>query len=216
MAQPPVVTALESRFIPASEPSSRLAVVLHGLGDSMAGFSQMPHWLGLPWLNYLLVNAPQRYYIGYAWFDLDRPEPGVLAARERLRALFAELAAQGWPSADTLLFGFSQGCLMSLDFALRHPEPLAGIVGVSGYAYALERLETELHPRAREQSWLVTHGTHDELLPIAHTRAQVRQLQAAGIPIAWHEFAKTHTLDPEHELPLIRDWIAGRWDAAMR
>jgi phospholipase/carboxylesterase len=211
---PPTVTALESRFLPAAQPSRRLLVVLHGLGDSLEGFTWMPHMLRLPWLNYLLVNAPQRYFIGYAWYDLEDPQPGVLEGRERLRRLFAELGAQGWPSADTVLFGFSQGCLMALDFALRYEGALAGVVGVSGYAFGLERLPAELHPRARQQAWLVTHGSYDELLPIARTRAQMEQLRALGVPIEWHEFPKAHTIDPDHELALLRDWIAARWPPA--
>lgn len=214
MPTAPTITVLESRFIAAAEPSERLMVVLHGLGDSMAGFYWMPQMLRLPWLNYLLVNAPHPYVIGYAWYDIEDPAAGVLEGRERLRRLFAELAAQGWPARETVLFGFSQGCLMALDYGLRCPERLAGIVGVSGYAFGLERLPAELHPRAREQAWLMTHGSEDPLLPIAHTRAQVEQLQALGIPIEWHEFAKEHTIDPEAELPLLRRWIAARWPDA--
>ena len=100
---------------------------------------------------------------------------------------------------------------MSIDFALRYDQPLAGIVGVSGYAFALDALEAEMHPRARQQAWLITHGSDDELLPVQRTRAQMEQLKAAGVPIEWHEFPKTHTIDPEAELSLIRDWIAARW-----
>ena len=33
-------------------------IVLHGLGDSMEGYRWLPEALQLPWLNYLLVNAP--------------------------------------------------------------------------------------------------------------------------------------------------------------
>ena len=217
-AHPPVITALEGRFFPAAEstadgagPGKRLMVVLHGLGDSMEGFYWMPPALELPWLNYLLVNAPLPYYIGYAWYDSENPAPGVEQGRDLLRRLFAELEAQDWPAADVILFGFSQGCLMSLDFALRHEKKLAGIVGVSGHVHGLERLEAEMHPMAREQAWLVTHGAHDEVLPLARTKGQVEQLQNAGLPIAWHEFAKGHTMDPHLEIPLIRDWIASRW-----
>ena len=32
--------------------------MLHGLGDSIEGYRWMPEALDLPWLNYLLVNAP--------------------------------------------------------------------------------------------------------------------------------------------------------------
>jgi phospholipase/carboxylesterase len=207
----PRISAFEHVFVPAREPSSRLAIVLHGLGDSLEGFQFLPPVLDLPRLNYLLLNAPQQYYLGYAWFDLEDPQPGILAGRALLRGLFAELTEQGWPSRDLLLFGFSQGCLMAIDFGLRYEHPLAGIVGISGYAAFLERLEAELHPQARRQRWLITHGDADELLPIARTRAQIERLKAAGIPVEWHEFAKSHTLDPELELPLIREWIAASW-----
>jgi len=207
----PRISGFEHLFVPASEPSSRLAVVLHGLGDSLDGFRFLPEVLGLARLNYLLLNAPLPYFVGHAWYDLDDPEPGILSGRALLRKLFADLAGQDWPSRDALLFGFSQGSLMSLDFGLRYEQPLAGIVGISGYAAFMDRLEAEMHPQARRQAWLVTHGYADELLPIARTRGQMERLRAAGVPIEWHEFAKGHSLDPEEELPLIRDWIAARW-----
>lgn len=211
MPPAPLINSLTARFVPAPEPSGNLVVVLHGLGDSMEGFFWMPEMMALPTANYLLVNAPNPYVIGYAWYDIDNPEPGVLAGRALLGSLFGELAAQGWQSGRTVLFGFSQGCLMSLDFALRHGEPLAGIVGVSGYAWLAENAEAEFAPRAREQRWLVTHGRFDPLLPIARTRAQMERLRATGIPIEWHEFDKEHTIDPHRELSLLRDWIAACW-----
>ncbi|HZI33613.1 MAG TPA: serine esterase, partial [Candidatus Binatia bacterium] len=59
---------LHGQFIPAADQASRrLFVVLHGLGDSAAGWSWLPGALNLPWLNYLLVNAPDEYYGGYSW-----------------------------------------------------------------------------------------------------------------------------------------------------
>jgi phospholipase/carboxylesterase len=207
----PRITALETRFIPAQEPSTRLAIVLHGLGDSMDGFAFLPRLMGLPWLNYLLVNAPRPYFTGYAWYDLDDPTPGILASRERLRRLFVELDDAGWPTQHRLLSGFSQGCLMSIDLALRYEQPLAGIIGISGYVAFMSRLERETTERARCQAWLITHGRHDELLPIGRTRAQIGRLKDVGVPVEWHEFEKGHTLDVENELPVIRDWIIRRW-----
>ncbi|MDH4246387.1 MAG: serine esterase [Deltaproteobacteria bacterium] len=185
-------------------------LVLHGLGDSLEGFTWLPEYLALPRLNYLLLNAPDRYYSGFAWYDLEQPELGVVRSRGLLTTLFAELEAQGWASERILMFGFSQGCLMSLDFAMRHDQRLLGVVGVSGYVFAPEKLGAEMHPCAREQAVLVTHGTYDELLPLERTRAQMAHLRSLGVNLEWHEFPKTHTMDPEHEVPLIRNWLAGR------
>ena len=63
---------LHSELIPAREKNSRrLMVMLHGLGDSIEGYRWLPEAMNLPWLNYLLVNAPYDYYGGYSWFDLN-------------------------------------------------------------------------------------------------------------------------------------------------
>ncbi len=208
---PPDIKTFTTRFIPAAEPSGRLVVVLHGLGDSLEGFLWLPGALGLEGVNYLLVNAPRPYVIGYSWYDIENPASGVLHGRELLGRLFGELEQQGWRSGDLLLFGFSQGCLMSIDFALRHGKPLAGVVGISGYALLDEHTESEIHPQAREQAWLITHGHHDPLLPLHRTRGMMDQLEAWGIPIEWHDYPKEHTIDFEEELPLLRRWIAARF-----
>ena len=70
---------IEMELVPAAQRESRrLMIVLHGLGDSMEGYRGLPQMLRSPWLNYLLVNAPDEYYGGYSWFDFaGDPAPGV-------------------------------------------------------------------------------------------------------------------------------------------
>lgn len=210
---PPEIKTFSHRFAAAEEPSSRLAIVLHGLGDSSGGFVWMPKEMELPWLNYLLINAPNPYtFDGFSWYEIDNPQPGIETGRALLRDLFAELEEQGWESRDILLFGFSQGCVMSIDFSLRWDKPLAGVVGVSGYVWLHDGWENEIVPQAREREWLVTHGMYDPLLPLERTKAQVDKLVNQGLKIEWHEFGKDHTIDMFKELPLIREWIRKRWE----
>src|SRR5690349_24815818 len=102
---------LETDFLPAPEKNSPcLMVVLHGLGDSLEGYRWLPPALGLPWLNYLLVNAPDPYFGGYSWYDFSGD---VGAGVERSRALLSELVddqcKRGWTTEQSVLFGFSQG-----------------------------------------------------------------------------------------------------------
>ena len=199
---------LHSELIPARDKNSRrLMVMLHGLGDSLEGYRWFPEALNLPWLNYLLVNAPDEYYGGYSWFDYPGDiGPGIVRSRKLLFDLLDGLRAKNIAPEDITLGGFSQGCLMTIDVGLRYPHRLAGLVGISGWVFELEKL-AEPSPMARQQRLLVTHGKFDELLPFDAVRDQVQTLKSAGLNIEWHEFAKGHTIQGEAEIAVIREFV---------
>lgn len=203
---------LETELVPAADRASRrLMVVLHGLGDSREGYRWLPGALNLPWLNYLLVNAPDPYYGGYSWYDLaGDARPGVERSRRLLTALLEEQERAGFPSAQTVLFGFSQGGLMTLDVGFRFARPLAGLVGISGYVHQPEQLLEQLSAAAFQQHALVTHGTDDPIIPFAAVREQINLLKAAGLRIDWREFVKEHTIAGEPEIEVIRDFVRRR------
>jgi len=200
---------LETEFMPSEQTDSRrLMVVLHGLGDSTAGFRWLPATLGLPWMNYLLVNAPDTYYGGYSWYDFAGDmSKGVKRSRELLFELLDAQRARGFPTESTVLFGFSQGCLMTIDVGLRYPRRFAGLVGISGYVSDPEGLVEELSPVAQQQRLLITHGFEDPIIPFAGTREHINILKAAGLHISWHELTKGHTIAAETELRLVRDFV---------
>jgi phospholipase/carboxylesterase len=200
---------LEHEFIPAKEKGSRrLLIMLHGLGDSLDGYRWLPEALDLPWLNYLLVNAPDEYFGGYSWYNfIGDITPGVARSREMLFGLLDAQRDAGFPTGQTVLGGFSQGCLMSIEVGLRYPRRLAGIVGISGYVCNPESLIQDLSPVAFEQRLLVTHGFMDPLIPFAAVHQQIHLLKAAGLRIEWHEFLKAHNIAGEQELELIRNFI---------
>ena len=209
---------LDHELIPAADKNSRaLMVMLHGLGDSIEGYRWFPEAMNLPWLNYALVNAPDEYYGGFSWYNIAGDHaPGVTRSRKMIFDLLDDLRRRGFPTEQTTLGGFSQGCLMSLDVALRYPHKLAGIVGISGYVFETEKTLTELSPVARQQRFLVTHGTMDPIVAFARTKSQIQRLQSAGIQIAWQEFAKPHTIAGETELNFIREFVSrGHPVAAM-
>ena len=194
--------------------------MLHGLGDSVEGYRWMQQVFALPWMNYLLVNAPDDYYGGFSWFEFDEAgdpdvmRPGVERSRKLLFQLLDTQRAAGFPTEQTILGGFSQGCLMSLDVATRYPHKLAGIVGISGYVCEPERMVKELSPVATEQKFLVTHGTFDPLLALDKTHQQIQLLQKAGLNLRWQEFRKEHTIAGVAEVDLIREFVVGCFPAA--
>jgi len=206
---------LHGEFIPAQEKKSRrLFVVLHGLGDSPAGWRWLPSALDLPWLNYLLVRAPDEYYGGFSWFDFPGEiTPGVHRSRKLLFDLLDDLRAKHFPADQITLGGFSQGCLMAVETGLRYPHRLAGIVGISGWVFEIENLIRDLTPVARSQRLVITHGHFDPLLPFADVHKQVHRLKAAGLNVAWHDFPKEHTVHGTEEVAVIRDFVKAGYAA---
>jgi len=202
---------LETKFHPPAATPGKLIVVLHGRGDSMAGFAWLPEALALPGVAYLFCNAPDEYFGGYSWYDLPPDQgPGILRSRGLLRELLDDLRGRGWQPQDVLLFGFSQGCLMAIDVAARYPHRLAGVVGISGYVFFADELQTETTPEARETAWWVSAGTQDGVVPYALTAEGVESMRDAGLAVDWHAYQKAHTIDPARELPELRSWIAKR------
>ena len=202
---------LTTDLVPSEIPDSRrLMIVLHGLGDSMAGYRWFPEALALPRMNYLLVNAPDPYYDGYSWYDIYGDAPsGIERSRALLFKLLDDQAQAGFPTDQTILFGFSQGCLMTIETACRHPRLLAGNVGISGYVHDAAALVRELSPVARQQKFLITHGTDDPLLPIEKVRPDIERLRQAGLNIDYQEYPKVHTIAGEEEIRRIRDFVTG-------
>jgi phospholipase/carboxylesterase len=201
---------LDSEFFPAAQKdSSRLMITLHGLGDTAEGFHWLPQAMQLPWLNYLLVNAPDPYYGGFAWYDLENPARGIERSRKMLFELLDDVERKGYPSDQIIFSGFSQGCLLTIEIGARYPHRLAGLVGISGYVFEPEKLITQLSPTAVEQRFLITHGTQDPLIPIAQVRPQMEILRQGGLKIEWREFVKAHTIAGEEELSVIRTFVQG-------
>ena len=200
---------LHTDLVPARQQDSRrLMVALHGLGDSMEGYRWLPEALGLPGLNILLVNAPDDYFGGFSWYDIyNNPAPGIERSRGLIFDLLDHQREVGFPTEQTVLFGFSQGCLITIEVGLRYPYRLAGLVGISGYAHQPERLLAEQSSVAGKQSFLVTHGSLDPLLPLDKTQSHIDQLRAGGIRIQWEVIEKEHTIQGEAELAIIRRFV---------
>lgn len=198
------------KFIPARKRSEKLMIVLHGKGDSIRPFKNFDDEMGVPEMNYLLLNAPKRFLDGYSWYgDPPYERTGVLKIREKLFKLLQELEQQGWKSENIFLFGFSQGCLISADIGLNYPKKLGGIVGVSGYFHFYPRWRQRLSKSSLKTPWMFTHGRQDDLLKLDETKHGVDKLRDAGFSVDWVELDKDHTLIDE-EMPLIRKWVRGQ------
>jgi predicted esterase len=121
--------------VEAGEPlaTARAAMILlHGRGataeDILIGAAELMH----PGFVYL---APQAE--GNAWYPypftapFEKNEPYLSAALGVIEALLAKVETT-IPAERVILFGFSQGACLTLEFAARHARRYGGVVGLSG------------------------------------------------------------------------------------
>lgn len=198
---------LNNIFIPSNIPSKKIMIILHGRGDSSAGFTWLPPYLNMNDMNYLLLDAPYDYYGGCSWYDLPpHQEEGIVYSREILTEILDELFEERFDASQSFLFGFSQGSLLTFEFGARYHKTLAGYMAISGYIYDAKKILEEMNPDVKNASWLCTHGTLDGVLPFEESKAQVETLQAGGFDVEFKAYAKEHTVDRD-ELDMIVAWM---------
>jgi phospholipase/carboxylesterase len=214
--------SLEAIEIETGPAPARTVIVLHGLGDSGEGFAPIAQELDLSALGdvrFVLPHAPERPvtinggYVMRAWYDilgtdLARREDiaGLRQSQAEIEALIARENARGVPSSRIVLAGFSQGCAMSLLAGLRHPERLAGIVGMSGYLPLAETTAAERSEANREVPIFLAHGTQDPVVAYPRGVASRDALAALGYTIEWHDYPMPHSVCAQ-EIADLNRWL---------
>ncbi|HYF59372.1 MAG TPA: alpha/beta hydrolase [Burkholderiaceae bacterium] len=200
-------TAIEIETGPAPAAS---VVVLHGLGADGRDFVPIASELDLSAVGpvrWVFPHAPMRPvtinggHVMRAWYDIvvsdlgrREDEAGLRASRDAVDALIARERSRGVESRRIVVAGFSQGCAMALMTGLRHPERLAGIVGLSGYLPIAATTAGERSEANRDTPVFLAHGSRDPVVAIERGRASRDALEALGHPVEWHEYPIEHTV----------------------
>jgi phospholipase/carboxylesterase len=151
---------------------------------------------------------------GFHWYRVPRvgyPDPeSFAAAAGALGELHEELWKQtGLGPERTVLGGFSMGCVMSYATGLDPGRPApAGILAMSGFIPTVEGWSADLAGRS-ELGVLIAHGNADPVISVDFARRAARTLEAAGLPVSYHEFPGSHQVVPS-EIALAHDWLVAR------
>ena len=193
----------------ASGHATALVVFLHGYGADGRDLLGLADPLAehLPDVAFAAPDAPDpctNNPMGFQWAPIPWLDGSseVTAAADFARSadlvnamLDGLLAEMDIGSERLILFGFSQGCMLSLHVAPRRPEPIAGVVGVSGRLLVPDRLEAET---VSKPPVLLVHGDQDEVVPFASMGAAGQALQDVGFTVYGHVMRGTgHGIAPD-------------------
>lgn len=195
---------------------------LHGLGADGSDFVPIVRELdltGCPPIRFVFPHAPVMpvtINAGYrmrAWYDIlsidiagREDEAGLRRSQTMVEHLIAQEKARGVPAGRIILAGFSQGCAMTLQTGLRHPEKLAGLLCLSGYLPIHATLPAERHSANHDTPIFLVHGRGDPIIPIHVAEKSRDMLQSLGYKVEWHEYMMQHEVCLE-EIDDISRWL---------
>ncbi|WP_299612326.1 alpha/beta hydrolase [uncultured Tateyamaria sp.] len=179
------------RVEPQSGDLRSIVVFLHGYGANGADLLGLADPLAehLPDTLFVAPDAPEGIDMmpgAFQWFPIpwidgsseEEAERGLNAAADDLNAfLDALMVDEDVLPEQVVLFGFSQGTMMSLHVAPRREDPVAGIVAFSGRLLNPEVLADEVVSRPPV---LLVHGDQDDVVPPQSLPQAAEALQGAG------------------------------------
>jgi phospholipase/carboxylesterase len=186
-------------------PKPRAAVIwLHGLGADGHDFEPIVPELELPVpVRFVFPHAPIRPVTinqgmrMRAWYDIfqfgggPEDEAGIRASQKIVEQWIEK---QNLPANRIVLAGFSQGGAIVLQTALRHPEPLAGVLALSTYLPLNSSLPKEMSPANKGTPIFMAHGQFDDIIPIDRARRSREVLESLGYSVTWREYPMPHAV----------------------
>ena len=205
--------------------SARASIIwLHGLGADGNDFVPSVPELGLEDLGvrFLFPHAPSvpvsinGGFVMPAWYDIRdgdlsqrNDESGLRASASRIEKLVAYERGKGIPADKIIVAGFSQGGAGAAHLALRHDEPLGGLVMLSTYLVCPETLAPERSEANASIPIFMAHGSYDPMVTPERGEAARDLLKELGYDPVWHSYPMQHEVCLE-EITELATWLKAR------
>lgn len=194
-----------------TDPSTPVLVTLHGMGTDYHDLAAIAAD-GEKNFVQIDIQGDLHFSSGYTYYIPDftsRPEEqvitGTLAKLEQ--SLNAILQKEGLSNQQPLFFlGFSQGAILSLSYALIHPDTAAGAVVLSGRLPEFLQNRDILCNQESKPVFFIGHGQFDPLFPVEKGQQTVRFLKEKGLNAEYHDYPVGHSV-ASSEVEDLRDWL---------
>jgi len=183
----------------------QVIVLCHGYGGDGKDISTLAiNWQRfLPEAIFLCPNAPEICAVnpqGYQWFDLSSDKEELileksLIAEEKLNTFIDQILNDFQLEPNNLaLVGFSQGCMVSIQIALKKKKQISCLIGYSGKVINQKHLSDNIHSKPKI---FLMHGANDTLVPPTYLLEAKEYLVKHGLKIKTKMFK-----DCEHRIPV--------------
>lgn len=208
--------SLHHNYRPSSlSKNAPLIIMLHGYGsdenDLFSFASEIPN-------EYAIVSLKAPHSLvpyGNAWYHIyfDAPhgkwsdEQQAIESRELVVKVIDEIIAAYPIDKDKItLLGFSQGTILSFAVALSYPEKIQNVIGLSGYINQAILKENYTQNDFSQIAVYSSHGSVDQVIPVAWARNTKPFLQQLNIECHYSEFPVGHGVSPQNFYE-FKEWL---------
>lgn len=191
---------------PSNKPIQHAVIWLHGLGASGHDFEPVVPELGLNpdiGVSFIFPHAPKipvtvnGGYVMPAWYDilemtLDRKvdTEQIIQSANLINKLIDEQIAQGVPSQNIIIAGFSQGGAVAYHTVLTNEHKLGGLLALSTYfatANLVERVSVNYDIAVK-----IDHGDFDDVVPPVLGVQATQKLNNLGLSPVFSTYPMAH------------------------
>ena len=199
-----------------------LLLMLHGYGSDENDLFSFAELLNDRFMV-VSARAPQNLpWGGYAWYDINFTNPaerfGNPDQAKQSMGMILELIKtiqQEFKTArsKTVLLGFSQGAILSYGLSLNYPELFSKVLAMSGYIFEEIMPDVIAENKTRHLDYFQSHGTADEVIPVAWARNADKWLSEKKLKHVFKEYAGMGHGINELCFRDMLHWVAQRYPA---
>ncbi len=190
---------LVTRTYSTSQKPMKAIIAIHGWKGDEYVFEQVAKLISLENSEWFFPRAPYRTDSdnGYSWFG-GNDEDGWKFDKtfDGMNNLINKIQTSGYSTSNIFLIGFSQGACLAIDFALRLPFSIGGIISIAGFIKFKERFLKDATKESTRTAILLMHGNQDDVISVKAGKTTNDILVEKGYPIHFERY------DAKHKIPL--------------
>lgn len=159
-------------------------IMLHGRGADARDMLALAEQIDAPQFLYAAPNARDNSWYPNSYIDpINDNEPDFSSALLVVDDMVKDLAAQALPPEQLILFGFSQGACLVLEYAARNPRRYGAIVALGGCLFGAPGEEREFEGSLQGTPLLLACGEQDEHFPADGVTATAEAMGGIGAEV---------------------------------
>jgi len=162
----------------------QVMILLHGRGASAEAILSLAAELDAPDTHFLAPQADQYRWYPYSFLSpLERNEPELSCALERVDTLVNQVLKSGKRLDQIILAGFSQGACLASEYVVRNPRRYGGLIVLSGGWIGPQTMQRSAIADLEGMPVFIGCSDIDQHIPLSRVEETTHLLESMGAEV---------------------------------